>query len=173
MSASETEPIDIDEDVSEKLKQAHNRNPLVYLAGPIEFADDDGKTWRNETIELFSDVDYVNPHDIFSREEIQKVYKPTLEGEIPEGNYDEFILDEEVTTQEKQEILRCDAVFVGFQDIKSRGTCMEMMFCYLNRIPIYIWNMDKLDDIPLWVTSHAQYISDSREKVIEKIKGDF
>lgn len=173
MSASENEPIDIEEDVAKKLKDAHNRNPLVYLAGPIEFAADDGKGWRNETIEMFPGIDYINPHDIFSREEIQRVYKPTFEGNIPQEDFDEFILDEEVTNQEKQEILRCDAVLVGFQDIKSRGTCMEMMFCYLNRIPIYIWNMDKLDDIPLWVTSHAQYISDSREKAIEQIKGDF
>lgn len=133
--------------------------PLVYLAGPVRNDVDGGAVWRDDVIEVYSDgVEFVNPLDKYN---VPVEGLSVVGGDSEESNSDTVGVNE-IVEGDKEMLEMCDAVLVGYSNVQSIGTPMEVMWAYERDYPVGIWIRDPQmnpEDLSPWYQYHADFIS--------------
>ena len=152
----------------------------VYLAGPIQHADDNGVSWREEIKQEFSDSEYLEWLD-----PLDKYNSATDAQYVPRSEWDEYddlqnlVTAEEIVEPDKEMIDESDAMLVGWSEVPACGTPMEVMYQYmLNEItethkPIVVWWRDADDaesHISPWMEYHSTDIEDSRAAALSQLR---
>jgi nucleoside 2-deoxyribosyltransferase len=111
---------------------------MIYLAGPIKEAADNGAIWRN-TLK-------VNHLD-------KQFYDPLAHLDATTQDVD----SETVVKADKAGLNECDGVLVGYRDVQSVGTPMEVMYAYERDLPIALWVRDdtKIAGLSDWYRYHT------------------
>jgi len=129
------------------------RGPTIYLAGPVAAYQDGGAAWRDRVQEEFGhEFDFRNPLD--------KYNVPVDDLTIVDGagtSTDGVVSVTELVETDKQLLEESDAVLVGYSDVQSIGTPMEVMWAYERDIPVAVWLRDDTayDDLSPWYRYHA------------------
>ena len=140
--------------------------PTVYLSGPIRKVDDDGRTWRDEMIEDFGDkFNFKNPLDRYDPSEVEIVNNPNNIGNVT----DDMVLPSEYVFEDKMDIMKSDAMFVGLGDEVARGTSMECMFAYTIGKPYFLWPREGQEESG-WMYDHATAWSVHRDFIVEEME---
>lgn len=146
---------------------AQSGGNTIYLSGPIRKATDNGKQWREELIEDYSDsYDFINPLDDYDPEH-QEILNDAID--FDEEAEKEQILPQEYIFTDKMNILESDYVFVGLPEVISRGTCMECFFSHTEDIPFFVWTMNRQEESG-WINYHAEFVGNERDVVMDEIK---
>lgn len=155
------------QELEDTMKQvAHASGNTIYLCGPIRKATDNGREWRNSLIKEYSDTyDFRNPLDEYDPETHDVLNDPI---EYDENSDKKQVMPQEYIFTDKMNILESDYVFVGLPEVISRGSCMEMMFCYFEDIPYFVWTMNGQQESG-WITHHAKFVDADRDRVMEAI----
>jgi nucleoside 2-deoxyribosyltransferase len=117
----------------------------IYLAGRIKSPGkrDDDDAWRQELIQKFPNIDFVNPLDI------------EIKG----------MTDEQIVKVDKQHILECNVVIANLSIGLSIGTIMEIMFAHQHHIEV--WSIQNIWKPSPWLTHHSTYIYRSIEQMLD------
>lgn len=142
----------------------------IYLAGPVAALDDGGAGWRDRVTEQFADVDV-------SFENPLAKYNVAIDGlEIVPGVAPEYEDDvvgvADIVRSDKQLIGKSDAVLVGYSDVKSIGTPMEVMFASSAGIPVVVWVRDEtsLMELSPWYRYHASETTHDLEAAVAHLR---
>jgi len=140
----------------------------VYLAGPIKQTSDGGTGWRQrvQTEYRDHDVTFVDPTDNINvpGDELDVVAEePATESEVTV---------EEIVAEDKKMLRESDIVLVGYSDVKSVGTPMEVQWAYGRNYYIFMWIRDDTprDDLSVWYRYHCDYISDELDDVMNQLQ---
>lgn len=160
----------------------------VYIAGPIQYQNDLGKSWRIKiTKELQSiGIGVINPldkpTDHNEDEDFRQQLKTTEKfGRIYESDPNDSRLFAEELKHLLKPIVAIDLRFVDVsdfliayvhKDIHTAGTYAEITHALLQRKPVILFNESSIYDIPLWWFGHADYklFFNSLDKAIQYIK---
>jgi nucleoside 2-deoxyribosyltransferase len=144
-------------------------NPAVYLAGPVQHADDHGVGWRECVTDLIDGFEFNNPLDKYN----VGVNDLTI---IRDGDAsgDSEIHATEIINADKQLIRESDAILAAFEDIKMTGTPMEVCWCdeVSSEKPIVVWVRDgtsREQMSPWW--EHADAIKHSLFGALWELRG--
>jgi nucleoside 2-deoxyribosyltransferase len=130
----------------------------IYQAGPIQNVDDNGTGWRNRFVEDYPEYNWLNPLD---------KYNPSDVDDFENEGYGATDI-ENIVEGDKNMIINSDFVFVNYQDCRSNGTSMEILFSYDMDIPVIIWN--HVNEPSPWVIYHSDYISTYETECIDYIE---
>jgi nucleoside 2-deoxyribosyltransferase len=136
-----------------KLPDIPETDAVIYLAGPIMEAPSAGDSWREMIIEEFGEtVEFRNPLSKYNvpAEHLEIMPGTTGDGETTVGV-------DEIVESDKAMLRECDAVFVGYSDVQSVGTPMEVMWAYERDIPVCLWVRDETpyDELSPWYRYHV------------------
>lgn len=140
-------------------------DPTVYLAGPIQHAADGGKGWRDRVQEVYDDgIEWLDPLAKYDATvDAVIVHNGDPPEDVPEGS--DLVSVQELVEADKDLIWEADAVLVGWDDVPSAGTPMEVLFAYQHRKPVAIWYEG--DNISPWMEYHADVVSDSLKRCVD------
>lgn len=129
--------------------------PVIYLAGPVAHAADGGSGWREYVIREFGgQFDFRNP--------LSKYDVPTDDLAIVPGasdpTDDTTVGVTEIVEEDKRLLDAADAVLVGWEDVQSIGTPMEVLRAHRDGQPVALWNRYEAPLSP-WFRYHADHIS--------------
>jgi len=143
----------------------------VYLAGPVAQADDNGSGWRDYLKQEFPDFDYLDPLDKYDGG-ADDVHIVNSEEEIPANPTDEYVTAHEIVRSDKEMVEASDYVLVGWEEVVSIGTPMEVMYAKsIYRGPeVVIWNRYD-NDLSPWFVAHADFMSKDEEAALAYING--
>jgi len=130
----------------------NNSKPSVYLCGPIQFAADRGKGWRNR-VKRRDECDWLDPFD--------KYDNTTDEG--AEWS------DEAIVENDLNMINNSDALLVHWEEVPTAGTPMEIRYAYEHGLPIVMQTTIPLDRLSPWITYHTDTVSRSFDHAISAI----
>lgn len=140
--------------------------PVVYLAGPINNTDNGGTEWRkqikscciNENIVFTDPTDNIN----VVGDELTITEEPEDENEVSPA---------EIVGEDKEMLRKSDIVLVGYSDVKSVGTPMEVQWAYSRNYYIFMWIRDETDivDLSPWYRYHCDYISQDVDDVLNQL----
>lgn len=155
-----------------------------YLAGPIQHSDGHGVDWREQIQEDFPNIDWRDPLskydptdpkvDFYDEDGDGDLYK--LQTEIA-GDDETYVTPEDIVEGDKRVIDDADSLLVGWSEVPTAGTPMEMMYVYmLNELhphrdhrPIVVWWRDKDEAegrLSPWVQYHADYVTGDRDEAV-------
>lgn len=145
------------------------RKPVVYLAGPVAELDDGGASWRESVEDEYRDrIETRNPLSKYNvpLEDLRVSEQPYTGGEGVVG-YSEIVESDLELLEES------DAVLVGYEDVQSIGTPMEVRWAYERDYDIAIWIRDDtaIDDLSPWYLHHASAITTSLELAVGHLTG--
>ena len=149
-----------------------NSKPTIYLAGPVANVEDGGSQWRNEIVESYPNSDFNNPLDKYNApaEDLTIVTKP--------ARGDTEVSHTEIVEGDKELLRESNAVLVGYTDVLSTGTPMEVMWAYERDYPIALWLQGGVNpsDLSPWyhyhvdnIVSHAGMAVDYLESITETV----
>jgi len=126
----------------------------IYLAGPVANVDDGGRDWRNELIDNNPTADFANPLDEYNApaDNLQIDTNPTTQNQVSPT---------EIVESDKELLRESDAVLVGYEDVQSVGTPMEVMWAYERGYTISVWLRDDsiLSDLSPWYHYHTDFVT--------------
>ena len=113
----------------------------IYLAGPVAHAPRGGAGWREWVEQEFGDderYEFLNP--------LSKYNVPADDLEVVAGrshpDSEETVGVREIVERDKQLLADADAVLVGYSDVQSVGTPMEVMWAFERAVPTALWLRD-------------------------------
>jgi hypothetical protein len=165
------EPLDEEwEDGQEQIKEGYGEimpDNTVYLSGPMKEEPEEGKVWRDGIKEKYSDeFKFLDPYNSFDPNSGRIVLDSNFDGS------EEEIMVSELVETDKNMICGSEYMFVGFSNVISRGTAMEIIFAYHHNIPVFLWDRTDEDySLSPWVIYHTVFRSTDKDEVIEVIKG--
>ena len=127
--------------------------PTIYLAGPVQHADDGGHGWRDQIKEDVLSVEWLDPLDKY---------------DVPSGDIDvgTDISAEQIVESDKEMIDGADAVLARYAHMPSVGTPMEILYAYERDIPVFVWvDAEDTSGMSPWITHHAAGYGTSREQM--------
>lgn len=127
--------------------------PPVYLAGPIQHAQDRGKGWRNIVKGYYDECEWVDPFD--------KYDTTTEEGE--EWDVEDIVEDDLAMIDD------CQGVLVHWEEVPTCGTPMEMRYAYEQDIFIVVQTTVRHDELSPWLTYHASEIVATFDDAVETL----
>lgn len=139
--------------------------PTVYLAGPIRKHPDGGKMWRDTIIDQYGRYfDFRNPLDRYDVPNDDL----TVIDEEPPKNDDSIISVDQIVDGDKADIHASDGLFVGYFDVMSIGTPMEVMFAHDRDMPVVLCVMDETNPVDLspWYRHHVDSIATTRDAAL-------
>lgn len=170
----------LDPDEFHRKTQTQNK-PKVYLAGPIQHADDGGHGWRDRVINNHQNFQYLNPLDFFDGGEDKATILPEDVAEDYETDKEEFVItDEELVEKDKRMVHEADALLIGFPEkVPAWGTPMEQAEVWNTNDsggaypskPVVVWH-GEIDEVNLspWIRYHDTFRSNSLAECVEYIE---
>ncbi len=142
----------------------------IYLAGAIEAAPDDGKTWRKDITQFLDselNIAVFDPsqheQDFLSKEEIEnfrkwksvdtKRFRPVIKK----------IIDRDL----RQLLEKCDAVICLWDEyvIHGGGTHGELTLAYEHKMPVYLVLGMPLENVASWIVGCTTEVFSSFEEM--------
>jgi len=124
--------------------------PTLYLAGPVQHADDHGVGWRETVTELVNSFETANPLDKYNI----PVEDLTIVRGDADASGDNEIHARTIIKNDKRLIREADAILVGYEDVQMTGTPMEVCWCdeVCPETPIVVWMRDQTsrDELSPW-----------------------
>jgi nucleoside 2-deoxyribosyltransferase len=140
----------------------------IYLAGPVASEPDDADLWRCETVEQYSGAyDFENP--------LSKYNVPANDLTVVEGPTDsenpQQVGVAELVERDISMLERSDGVLVGYSDVQSIGTPMEVMWARERGYPVALWIRDgtAYSSLSPWYRYHATCVTNCRELALAHI----
>lgn len=163
----------------------------VYLAGPIQHTDDHGTDWRESVQDDFSDrFDWLDPlskYDptdpevkfYFDEDEAHDLYE--LKTQEAEDGGSKYVTPQDIVEGDKHIIDEADGLLVGWSEVPTAGTPMEVMYQYMlnelhphrDGVPIVVWwrDADETENrLSPWMSYHADYVETDREVALDKLE---
>ena len=141
----------------------------LYLAGPVASLDDGGASWREGITEAHAGDDTVhfeNP--------VAKYNVPAGDVEIVEVDTDDpsEVTPGEIVKADKSMLRESDGVLVGYSDVQSIGTPMEVMWAHERDVPVVVWIRDETlyGELSPWYRYHADAVTTSRSEAVSLLR---
>lgn len=126
-----------------------NRNLTTYLAGPMEYTEDNGLGWRlvfKEELEKLQ-IKSILPNF----EELELVKNPQHFNSLKETNTEEYIsIMRQLIDIDLTFVLDVDFVIIKWEGERMSGTIGEAQHAYLAGVPVYLVTSQPIKDIPGW-----------------------
>lgn len=124
----------------------------IYLAGPVQHADDGGRGWRDRIKGEMPRGEWLDPLDKY---------------DVPAGDVD--VSPTEIVESDKAMIDEADAVLARYAHVPSVGTAMEILHAYERDIPVFVWDDgDDSASMSPWISHHATGYGTSLRQVAER-----
>jgi len=141
----------------------------IYLAGPVAALDDGGASWREEITEAYAEDD-----DVHFENPVAKYNVPAADVEIVSAESDDpsEVTPEEIVEADKAMLRESDGVLVGYSDVQSVGTPMEVMWAFGHYKPVVIWIRDETPhpELSPWYRHHADAVTNARSMAVESLR---
>jgi nucleoside 2-deoxyribosyltransferase len=141
----------------------------IYLAGPVAALDDGGASWREEITETYAEDD-----DVHFENPVAKYNVPAGDVEIVPHESDDpsEVTPEEIVEADKEMLRESDGALVGYSDVQSVGTPMEVMWTFERDMPVVIWIRDGTphSELSPWYRHHAAAVTDSPAMAVESLR---
>jgi nucleoside 2-deoxyribosyltransferase len=140
----------------------------IYLAGPVAALDDGGASWREELVNEYAedDVHFENP--------VAKYNVPAGDVDIVPAESDDpsEVTPGEIVEADKEMLRESDGVLVGYSNVQSIGTPMEVMWAFEHVTPVVVWIRDDTlySELSPWYRYHADAVTTSRSGAVEKLR---
>jgi nucleoside 2-deoxyribosyltransferase len=144
--------------------------PTVYLAGPVMSYADGGASWRESVKRAFGDE-----YDL--RDPLAKYNVSAQELEVVDGRSDPAVEEtvgvDEIVEGDMQLLDESEGVLVGYTQVRSTGTPMEVMYARERGMPVAVWVRDDTDfeDLSPWYRYHATALTTDVELGLQHIRG--
>jgi nucleoside 2-deoxyribosyltransferase len=125
--------------------------PRVYLAGPIQHANDNGKGWRARVKQTYDECQWIDPLDKY---------------DATEHEYEEWT-DEQIVEDDLRMIDDADGLLVHWEEVPTCGTPMEIRYAYANDIFTVVQHT--LDDPSPWLTYHAHVEVEAFQEAVDTL----
>lgn len=145
------------------------RAPTIYLAGPVAHAPDGGAEWREDLIDRFGDrYEFRNPLERFNVPADDLTVVPG----VSNPDNPETVGVDEIVEGDKQLLDESDGVLVGYTDVRSDGSSMEVMWAREREYPVALWVRDDTDFEALspWYRYHATEVTEEPEMGLRHIE---
>lgn len=144
-------------------------NPVIYLAGPIQHADDGGHGWREAVRETHpaaeSGVRWSDPLDKYDgHADAVVIHNGNPPEDAPRDA--DLISVTELVEADKDLVDGADGVLVGWDDVPSAGTPMETLLAHQQDKPIAVWYRGEVGISP-WMQYHAGLVSEDVSECVE------
>jgi len=144
--------------------------PTIYLAGPVAAYQDGGAAWRDQITEQFGD-------EFVFKNPLNKYNVPVEDLTIVDGagtSTDGVVSVTELVEADKDLLEQSDGVLVGYSDVQSVGTPMEVMWAHERDIPVAVWLRDDTahDELSPWYRYHADTVTDELEGALHYLWGN-
>lgn len=145
--------------------------PKVYLAGPIEYEEDRGTTWRNEVRVHTENSNYnlhiIDPIDLNQDTEADLARATKSMSDQLYMKTMSIMIDRDLHFAKK-----CDFLLVKWNPlVRITGTISEITVAYLNRLPVIFVLPPGYDpnDLPGWIMPMITKIFNSHTAAIDYI----
>lgn len=164
----------------------------VYLAGPIQHAEGHGVNWRQQVMDDYDeDFEWLDPLSKYdtSNPEVEFFYEDDLPDEevyelktqVTSDGEPKYVSPTDIVEGDKRIIDRSDAILVGWSEVPSCGTPMEVMYQYMlnelhphrDHVPIVVWWMDGDDlekTLSPWMEYHTDYVTYDRQDAVDDLR---
>lgn len=162
--------VTLDVEVHPEVRADGGHGPTIYLAGPVAAYQDGGAAWRDRLVEEFGDeFAFRNPLDKYN---VPVEDLTIVDGSTPSA--DGCVSVTELVEGDKDLLRESDAVLVGYSDVQSIGTPMEVMWAYERDIPVAVWLRDATDydQLSPWYRYHAGAVVDEPEDALHYLWGN-
>jgi nucleoside 2-deoxyribosyltransferase len=138
----------------------------IYLAGPMEYAEDVGRAWRAEATEKLGALGYqcINPEQaethIATAEEMVRLKREDIREYVRKMRR---IIDLDTETVASE----VDFVICNWEGEPSSGTMAEALVAYDYMIPFYLVTSLPLEEVPGWFLSCCTEVHPSLDSLIE------
>ena len=152
----------------------------AYLSGPIENAENDGASWRQDiTLWLKDNVDHEVFNPVLETKNIIGHLNPSIFRSMKKTDPIEYknIIREIIKLDLEALINDSDYLIVKWDKsvLKGGGTHGEVTMAYWIKKPIFIVNSLPIDDMSSWIFSCSDFIFDDfkglKKKLIQLYKG--
>ena len=145
--------------------------PTIYLAGPVQHADDGGHDWRDDVIAQYGDqLDFLNPLDKYDTPSTEVEWLQP--GEVPSDYPDdvEVLSPSEIVSADKAMIESSDVVLIGLRDsVPMYGTPREHEYAASHlAMRVVVWHTEDMVLSP-WTITGASYLSTDLHECMEHI----
>jgi hypothetical protein len=144
--------------------------PTVYLAGPVQHADDGGHGWRDDIEAQYGDqFDFLNPLDKYDTPSTEVAWLQP--DEVPEDYDDgmEVLEPRDIVGSDKEMIDASDAILIGLQDhVPMYGTPREHEYAHQTDTEVVVWHAEGLELSP-WTISDADFLSHNLDECMDHI----
>ena len=137
----------------------------LYLAGPVASLKDGGASWRHELVDEYTEDD-----DVHFENPVAKYNVPAGDVDIVPSESDDpgEVTPGEIVEADKSMLRKSDGVLVGYSDVQSIGTPMEVMWASERDVPVVIWIRDGtlFHELSPWYRYHADAVTTSRSMAV-------
>jgi len=145
--------------------------PTIYLAGPVQHADDGGHDWRNDVVEQYGDqFDFLNPLDKYDTPstEVEWLQPDEVPSDYPDDV--EVLSPAEIVQADKGMISSCDVLLIGLRSaVPMYGTPREHEYATaaLDK-RVVVWHTEDMVLSP-WTITGTDYLSTDLHDCMEHI----
>lgn len=141
--------------------------PVVYLAGPVANVPDGGASWRDLVESEYAE-------EIAIRNPLDKYNVPLDDltiSESPHSDREGMVGYADIVESDLELLKDSDAVLVGYEDVQSVGTPMEVRWAYERDYDVAIWIRDdtRLHDLSPWFLHHASAVTSSLQLAVNHL----
>ena len=145
--------------------------PTIYLAGPVQHADDGGHGWRDDVIAQYSDqLDFLNPLDKYDTPSTEVEWLQPDEVPSDYGDGIEVLSPTEIVQADKSMISSSDVVLIGLRDnVPMYGTPREHEYAAVTLGKrVVVWHTEDMSLSP-WTITDTDYLSTDLQRCMEYI----
>lgn len=132
--------------------------PKVYLSGPMQHLEDEGRSWRQDVKREYPGIEWLDPLD------------KGIEDEKPEDPdfWADYELSQDLMDADKDMIDEADAVLLYRSgDVASHGGGREHEYAVQNGIPVFVWTT--VDDPSPCLVADTVEVKGSVEKAVNAL----
>lgn len=137
----------------------------TYLAGPMEYCEDEGLPWRLEFREKLASIDV---ECIIPNEEEINISNQTELNVLKKENLDEYIRIMRVfIDMDLAFVHTVDFVVVGWEGQRMSGTVGEAQQAYLTGVPVYLVTSQPVHTTPGWFLACCTKVFSTCDELVE------
>jgi len=143
-------------------------NKSAYLAGPMEFVEDEGLAWRRKFSRALKKV---GVKCIIPNDEEKQIKKRVDMAKLKKTDLRKYVkIIREFIRMDLEFIDNVDMLIVKWEGEVSAGTMGEVTYAYKIGKPNYLVTSVPLQDVPGWFLACCTAVFPSMEKLIEYFK---